>query len=74
MTAVTASGWEIITTCEPSISVTSAPARWAMDNTMSVPAARSAMPTAAHARRPFQAGLPVSSANEPAAIGRWDTA
>jgi hypothetical protein len=35
MTSVTASGWEIMITWEPSISVIVAPARWAIDLTTS---------------------------------------
>jgi hypothetical protein len=60
---VTAAGWEIMTTCELSISVMSAWARLAMDSTMSVPAAVSDMPTAAQVGRFFHAGGPDGSAN-----------
>ena len=72
MTSVTASGWEIMMTCEPSISVILAPARCAIDRTMSLPAALSAVPTAGQDGRSFQAGCLVSSANALAAMGRWD--
>jgi hypothetical protein len=44
MTSVTASGWEIMMTCEPSISVILAPARSAIDRTTSLPAALSVVP------------------------------
>jgi hypothetical protein len=72
MTSLTASGWEIMMTCEPSISVILAPARWAMDRTTSAPAALSAAPTAARDGWSFQAGCPVSSTNALAAMGRWE--
>jgi hypothetical protein len=35
---VTACGWETMITCEPSTSTMSAPARWAMERTTSLPA------------------------------------
>ena len=47
MTSVTACGWEIMITCEPSISVMSAWARWAIDRTRSAPAALSPVATTA---------------------------
>jgi hypothetical protein len=36
MTSVTAWGWEIMITCDPSTSVILAPARWAMDRMTSL--------------------------------------
>ena len=69
---MTASGWEIMITWEPSISVILAPARCAIDRTTSAPAALSAVPIAAQDGRSFQAGWPVSSPKMLAAMGRWD--
>jgi hypothetical protein len=56
MTWVTTSGCEIMMPWEPSISVMSALARWAISRTTSLPAAVSAVPTAAQTGRFFQAG------------------
>ena len=53
ITVVTASGWEIMITCEPSISVILAPARTAIERTTSAPAARSPVATTAHGRTVF---------------------
>jgi len=47
ITSVTAWGWEIMITCDPSISVMVAPARWAMERTTSAPAAVSPVATTA---------------------------
>ena len=47
MSSVTACGWETMTTCEASTSTISAPARWAMERTRSLPAALSAVATTA---------------------------
>jgi hypothetical protein len=67
-----ASGWEIMMTWEPSISVILAPARWAISRTTSLPAAVSAVPTAAHTGRFFQAAGPFFSAKAAAAMGRCE--
>ncbi len=58
---VTARGRETMITCEPSSSVVRAPARCAMDRTMSAPAALSPVPTTAQDGRLFQAGGPSTS-------------
>src|SRR5258707_3932983 len=71
MWSVTACGWEIMITCEPSTSTMSAPARWAMDRTMSAPAALSPVATTAQDGSFFQAGGPQTSVNAAAATGRW---
>jgi hypothetical protein len=72
MTSVTASGREIITTCEASMLVIVAFARSAIIVTWSAPIALSAVATAAHDGRSFQAGWPLFSANAAAATGRWE--
>ena len=61
MWSVTACGWEIMITCEPSTSTMSAPDRWAMDRTMSLPAALSPVATTAQDGSFFQAGGPQTS-------------
>src|SRR4029077_1182511 len=48
ITSVTAFGWETMIRWEPSTSTMFAPARCAMDRTMSVPAALSLVATTAH--------------------------
>ena len=58
MTSVTASGWEIMMTCDPSISVILAPARWAIDLTTSLPAALSAVPTSGPGRQILPGRVP----------------
>jgi hypothetical protein len=70
ITPVTASGCEIMITCEPSTSVTRAPARSAIDRTRSVPAALSDKATTAHDGRSFHAGAPDGSVNASSARGR----
>jgi hypothetical protein len=69
--SVTARGWEIMITWEPSTSTTVAPARWAMDRTTSLPAALSPVATTAQDGNRFQAGAPFGSVNAKAATGRW---
>ena len=68
---MTACGWEIMITWDPSTSVIAAPARWAMERTTSLPAALSPVATTAHDGRFFQPGVPLGSANAAAATGRW---
>ena len=64
-----------MTTWEPpSISVIVAPARWAIDLTMSPPIALSFVPTAAHDGRSFHPGCAFFSANAASATGRWEHA
>ena len=58
-------------TCEPSISVIVAPARFAMERTTSVPAARSPVATTAQEGRLFQAGWPDGSEKPELGDGRW---
>src|ERR1700756_5373152 len=58
MWSVTACGWEIMITCEPSTSTMSAPARCACDRTTSAPAALSPLATTAQDGSFFQAGGP----------------
>jgi hypothetical protein len=71
MWSVTACGWEIMITCEPSTSMMSAPARWASARTRSAPAALSPVATTAQDGSFFQAAGPDTSLNAAAAIGRW---
>src|SRR5262249_10889895 len=71
ITSATASGCEIITTCDESTSVIVAPARSAIDRVTSVPAALSAVPTTAHDGSFFQAAGPFGSENASSAMGRW---
>src|SRR5262249_39547194 len=71
ITSVTACGWEIMITCDPSTSVIVAPARSAMERTTSVPAALSPVATTAHEGNDFHAGGPEGSENARSAIGRW---
>ena len=71
MTSVTALGWEIMITCEPSTFVIVAPARSAIERTTSVPAALSPTATTAHDRNFFQAGVPLGSVKASAAAGLW---
>src|SRR6266536_1960311 len=68
---VTACGWETMITCEPSTSTMSAPARWAMERTTSLPAALSPVATTAQDGSVFQAGGPDASVKAEAATGRW---
>ncbi len=63
ITSVTASGCEIMITCEPSTSVIVAPARSAIERTTSVPAALSPVATTAQDGRSFHAGGPFGSEN-----------
>src|SRR5438045_9542300 len=71
MWSVTACGCEIMITCEPSTSTMSASARWAMDRTMSAPAALSPVATTAQDGSFFQTGGPQTSVNAAAATGGW---
>src|SRR6476646_1404356 len=71
MWSVTACGWEIMITCEPSTSTMSAPARRAIDRTRSAPAALSPVATTAQDGSFLQAGGPQTSVNAAAATGRW---
>ena len=59
--SVTAPGWEIMITCEPSSSTMSAPARSAIERMTSAPAALSPVATTAQDGSVFQAGGPVAS-------------
>src|ERR1043165_9498574 len=70
MWSVTACGWEIMITCEPSTSMMSAPARRAMDRTRSAPAALSPVATPAQDGSFLQAGGPTASLNAAGALGR----
>ena len=63
-----------MTTCEASISVTSAPLRWAISAASVGPMALSAVPTTAHDGSVFHAGFCVGSAKPTSAPGRCDTA
>src|SRR3954471_4622168 len=74
ITSATASGREIMITCEPSTSVMVAPARSAIDRTTSVPAALSADECTAHDCIDFQAGGPHGSVNASSETGRCVTA
>src|SRR5215472_4149613 len=74
ITSVTACGCEIMMACEPLSSVTCAPARRAIERTMSVPAPTSSVATTAQEGSVFQAIGPEVSANAAPAIGRWATA
>ena len=74
ITSVTACGCEIMITCDPSTSVISALARWAIDRTTSAPAALSPVATTAQAGRFFQAGGPFFSPKAAAATGRCSAA
>ena len=58
-------------TCEPAISVISAPARSAIERTTSVPAALSPVATTAQLGNVFQAGRPFGSENASCATVRW---
>jgi hypothetical protein len=71
MRSVTACGWEIMITCEPSTSTMSAPARRAIERTRSAPAALSPVATTAQDGNLLQAGAPEASLNAAAATGRW---
>src|ERR1700745_3136951 len=71
ITLVTAWGWEIMITWDPSTSVIAAPARWAMERQTSLPAALSPVATTAQDGRFFQPGVPLGSANAEAATVRW---
>ena len=71
ITSVTAWGWEIMTTCEASISVIVAPVRSVMKRRASVPTALSPVGITAQVGSTFQAGFVVGSANASSAIGRW---
>src|SRR5262249_20773561 len=71
ITAVTASGCEIMITCEPSTSVIFAPARSAIERVTSAPAALSPVATTAHDGRCFHAGGPDASENASSLKGRW---
>src|ERR1700750_1983066 len=71
MWSVTACGWEIMITCEPSTSTMSAPARRAIDRPSSPPAALSPVATTAQDGSFLQAGGPEASLNAAAATGRW---
>jgi hypothetical protein len=70
MTSVTAWGWEIMITCEPSTSVMVAPARWAWARTASVPAALSLVATTAQHGSFFHAGGPDLSEKPSSDTGR----
>ena len=67
---MTACGWEIMITCEPSTSVMVAPVRCAIERTRSAPAALSPVATTAQDGKLRQAGGPVVSLNAAAAMGR----
>src|SRR5262249_24781148 len=69
MWLVTASGCEIMITCEPATSTMSAPARWASERTRSAPMALSPVATAAHDGSRFQAGGPAPSVKDRPAPG-----
>src|SRR5919197_5877979 len=71
ITSATASGWEIMNTCEPSTSVMVAPARSACERITSVPAALSPVATTAQEGRDLQAGGPDGSVKASSATGRW---
>ena len=60
ITSATASGREIMITCEPSTSVMVATARSAIDRTTSVPAARSGDARTVQDGSDFQAGGPMA--------------
>src|SRR6478609_10823788 len=72
ITSVTACGCEIMITCEPSISRSSAPARLAIESRTSEPAALSPVATTAQDGNVFQAGTPDFSSNADAATGRCE--
>src|ERR687888_2052815 len=71
ITSATASGREIMITCEPSTSVMVAPARSAIDRTTSVPAALSGDARTVQDGRDFQAGGPDGSVKASSETGRW---
>src|SRR5262245_23357742 len=71
ITSVTAWGWEIMITWEPSTSTIVASARSAQKRTTSVPRVLSPVATTAHVGSDFQAGAVVGSANVTSEIGRW---
>ena len=68
--SVTARGCEIMITCDPSTSVISAPARFAIERMTSVPAARSPVATTAQEGSRVQAGGPDGSENPGSETGR----
>src|ERR1700749_2881927 len=74
MWSVTACGWEIMITGEPSTSTMSAPARRAIERTRSAPAALSPVATTAQDGSFLHAGGPEASLNAAAATGRWGAA
>src|SRR6185295_13855066 len=71
ITSVTASGREIMITCEPETSVIVAPARSAIDRTTSVPAALSGDASTVQHGSDFQAGGPDGSVKASSETGRW---
>src|SRR4029450_1844759 len=71
ITSATASGREIMITCEPSTSVIVAPARSAIDRTTSVPAALSGDASTVQDGSDFQAGGPDGSVKASSETGRW---
>src|SRR6476659_1438761 len=74
ITSATACGWEIITTCDASTSVTWAPLRAAIALAPVGPIALSAVPTTAQDGSVFHAGFVVGSPNPTSAAGRCETA